>query len=467
MMLKAIDQWIDDHVNDLVEAVVESVRIRSVQDPPLDGMPFGEGPRKALDHALALGTKMGFEVKDVDHYAGHIQFGSSGKLYGVLGHLDVVPEGEEWDVPPYEGVVKDGFIWGRGTCDNKGPSIGALFALAALKETGFQPKHRLRIILGTNEETGWECVKHYFSKEEAPAEGVTPDAAFPMANAEKGIVNYEFLKRIETQDAQSNIQIVSMKGGDAANMVASTFRCTLKAKDPQVVLQAFNGFFAKNPVKMSCEQDGQLLHLTFRGKSAHGSTPEEGVNSASAGLDFLGQLPLSPQWKEAIEVLNKKLGYDDRGNLLGVAGEDKTSGDLTCNLGVVSLEDKKLSVVINIRYPIFFSLEMLTKQITEAMKPFEVIQGKAQKPLFVSPDSELIQALQSIYHEVTGLDATPYSMGGGTYARAIPYGVAFGAGFPGDPSQAHQPNERLIISSLVKMVKIYARLYIHWLSKES
>lgn len=463
-MINAVDQWIDNHLPELTKAISESIQIRSVQEPTKEGAPFGDGPKQALEHALALGNQFGFETKNVDNYAGHIQFGREGTLFGVLGHLDVVPEGDGWDIEPYSGIVKDGYIWGRGSIDNKGPCMGALFALAALKETGFHPKHRLRIILGTNEESGWECVRHYFSKEEPPAEGVTPDAAFPMANAEKGIVNYAFHKTVQPEPKDAEVRILSMKGGDAPNMVAATFQCAIEAINPEKVLDAFQGFYAKNPTRMSCVQEGNQLHFVFRGKSAHGSTPEEGINAVSAGLDFLGSLPLSPQWAEIIGHLNQKLGYDFYGLSLGISGADHTSGCLTCNLGVISLEGNELKVIINIRHPIFFSLEMLTKQITEAMKAFEVAQGKAQKPLFVSPDSSLIQSLQKIYHEVTGLDPTPYSMGGGTYARAIPYGVAFGSLFPDDLGLAHQPNERAKIESLVKMVKIYARLYMIWLS---
>ncbi|HPX97862.1 MAG TPA: M20/M25/M40 family metallo-hydrolase, partial [Thermotogota bacterium] len=160
-MEKRIDEQIDALVPEMVEEICHAVKIPSFQEAPQPDAPFGAETARILAFTLASGERKGFVVKNVDNYAGHIEFGSSGKLYAALGHLDVVPVekgGADWSVPPFEGIVKDGAIWGRGASDDKGPTFAALYALYALKRLGVAPKNRIRIILGTNEETGWECV---------------------------------------------------------------------------------------------------------------------------------------------------------------------------------------------------------------------------------------------------------------------------------------------------------------------
>ena len=464
-LIEKIDELIEKHREDFLEDLRKLIAVRSVQGEAKENAPFGEGPRKALEVALEIARKMGFETKNVDNYAGHVQFGEGGKLYGVLGHLDVVPEGEGWETDPYELHMKDGFLIGRGVADNKGPSLGALYALKIVKELGVEPKNTVRIIFGTNEESGFGGVQYYFQKEPYPDVAIVPDAGFPLIYAEKGIINYTFKMKFSGENHHT--KILKFKGGTASNVVPQNCEVKIETQKVSEVEYTLKNFEPQNGANIEWKISGNTFEIKTTGKPAHASTPQLGVNAISAMLEFLTRLDLGDEWNKAIKVLYHKLGRDHHGEGLRISGKDGISGELTCNLGVISMNDEFLEAVINIRYPIFYNSGMMTFQIKEAMKPFEVEVGKDSKPLYVPKESELVQTLLSIYREITGdYTSEPMTMGGGTYARAVPYGVAFGAGFPGDPdSHVHQANERIKLESIPKFIKIYALVLYRWLKE--
>ena len=152
--------------DELIKDLQDSIRIKSVEEEAKPGMPFGEGPAKALEHFLSVGEKLGFKAENFDNYAGHIDFGTDDQeeMVGILGHVDVVPEGTGWDHDPYGAEIVDNKMFGRGTLDDKGPMMICLYAMKALKDAGVPLKRKVRMILGANEETGWGCMKHYFAK---------------------------------------------------------------------------------------------------------------------------------------------------------------------------------------------------------------------------------------------------------------------------------------------------------------
>lgn len=186
---------IDGLMDNMVKDIQGLIQIKSVEAPAEGNMPFGKGVQDALEYTLNLGEKMGFAVKNVDNYAGHIEFGEGDEIIGVLAHLDVVPEGSNWDYDPYGAEIADGKIFGRGTIDNKGPAVSALYAMKALKDEGIPVNKRVRLILGTNEETGWEGINYYMKNEETPHMGFTPDADFPAIHGEMGILIFDLVKK--------------------------------------------------------------------------------------------------------------------------------------------------------------------------------------------------------------------------------------------------------------------------------
>src|SRR5699024_3409781 len=169
------------------------LQIKSVLDEEnkTEQAPLGSGVKKALDYMLDLGGKDGFTVKNVDHLAGHVEMGQGDELLGILGHVDVVPEGDGWDMNPYAAEVKNGNVYARGASDDKGPTIAAYYAMKIVKQLGLPLNKRVRLIIGTDEESDWRCVERYFEKEEMPSMGFVPDADFPIIYAEKGIMDFD------------------------------------------------------------------------------------------------------------------------------------------------------------------------------------------------------------------------------------------------------------------------------------
>lgn len=459
---KIINEKVDKYFDEILEALKKVIAIRSVMSEPKDGMPFGEGPAKALHETLKIAEELGFKSVNVDNYAGHVEYGEGGKLYAVLGHLDVVPEGdiERWTSNPFELVIRDGKMYGRGVSDDKGPSIGALFALKIASELVDKPKNRVRVIFGTNEENGSQCLKYYFTKEPYPDAAVTPDGDFPAVFAEKGIVTYT-IKRTITKDYST--KLVELKAGTAANVVPEECIAVIETDKINEIAYLVSNY--SSVCRYEYEVAGDRITIKSLGKSAHGAHPEAGINAASGMLELLSRIDFGPE-NETIRTLYERLGRDYYGIGLGISGQDDVSKKLTCNLGILKLENDTITAVINIRHPIFFNVDMITMQIKEAMKGFEVERTSYSKPLYVSKDSDFMRLLLKIYREETQDMSEPISIGGGTYARSVPYGVAYGAVFPGEDTHMHQPDECWSLESFKKYIRIYTKLVYAWLTQD-
>jgi succinyl-diaminopimelate desuccinylase len=458
---KIINEKVDKYFDEILEALKKVIAIKSVMSEPKDGMPFGEGPAKALHETLKIAEELGFKSVNIDNYAGHVEYGEGGKIYAVLGHLDVVPEGdiERWTSNPFELVIRDGKMYGRGVSDDKGPSIGALFALKIASELVDKPKNRVRIIFGTNEENGSQCLKYYFTKEPYPDAAVTPDGDFPAVFAEKGIVTYSISKKISKEHTT---KLVELRAGTAANVVPEECIAIVESDKLNEIAYLVSNYVGV--CKYECKIDGNRITIKSLGKSAHGAHPEAGINAASGMLELLSRIDFGPE-NETIRTLYERLGRDYYGIGLGISGQDDVSKKLTCNLGILKLENDTITAVINIRHPIFFNVDMITLQIKEAMKGFEVERTSYSKPLYVSKDSDFMRLLLKIYREETQDISEPISIGGGTYARSVPYGVAYGAVFPGEDTHMHQPDECWSLESFKKYIRIYTKLIYAWLTE--
>lgn len=407
-----------NYFDDIVKNLSQMIKFDSSQAPAAEGMPFGETNAHCLEFYLSLASFLGFEVKNYDNYIGEVKFGS-GEDFAVLAHLDVVPAGSGWTHEPFGGEVdrEAGRIWGRGATDDKGPAIIALYALKALKDSGFKPKKCIKLIVGCNEETGWACIDYYNKVAKMPRTGISPDADFPVIYAEKGIVHLTFAFNAE------NAQFSGLKGGGAANMVCDY--CEAYA-----------------PLKISlCEQLGLEYvadKVISRGKSAHGSTPEKGINAIEKMLDYLGL-------SEA-----KRLLFVDK---FGLQNFEDETGKLTLSPNVIEQADGKIYVTCDIRYPATYKLEQVLEAIDKCGVSYEI--KHAQAPLFNDKDGKLVTTLLGVYNEVTGKNAKPVAIGGGTYARALKCGAAFGPEEEGEECGVHQPDEFITFETIEKCFKIY------------
>ncbi len=457
-----LDQQIDMMKEDLIAAIQGCIQIRSVKDVEhaTPGAPFGPGIKDCLEWTLALGEKFGFTVKNVEGYAGHIEMGT-GDLLGILGHIDVVPEGDGWSVPPYSATIKEGKIYGRGALDDKGPTLTALFAMKAIKDANIPLNMRVRLILGTDEESGWADMDYYFKKEEVPQIGFAPDADFPVIHAEKGILHLELSKPFWT----SFPHLIRIQGGERANVVPDLCEVTVKGIPGQIISDKLTAFSFPEGVSGEISNLGteQEAKLTFKGVGAHGSLPQNGKNAVLFALRFLQTLPLNTDEQHLLDFISKHPGTGFYGEGFGIALSDEPSGKLSLNLGILDLTADNVRFVIDIRYPVTFKRDDVFLPI-EKIAQSESLNLKVlahQEAHHVPKDSALVQSLLKAYADVTGLEPFAFAIGGGTYAKALPQGVAFGPLFPGEPEVIHCPDEYISIENLLVTTKVYAQAILN------
>jgi len=448
-----LDKYILSLKEDIILSVQEAIRIRSVEDTPKEGMPFGEGVHRALEHCMKLSESLGFKTVNVDNRLVYAEYGQGNEMVAVLGHLDTVPEGSGWKYPPFAAEIHDGKIYGRGAIDDKGPIIGALYALKAIKDLQLPLNRRVRIMFGLNEETGCKCVEHYVaSGQELPVCGFTPDAEYPIINGEKGIVTCKYKRKLEQR---GDIRIISVKGGIAPNVVPDCAQAVVGLPKSKI---ADIKKIAENTPEIEIEEKDDSLIIKAFGVSAHGSTPEKGENAISHLLLFLGRLDIEGDAKEFIDFMNRNIGLDVNGRGMGIYLEDEISGKFILNLGTIFGNAEEIDVEINMRYPVTKNYEDFIDIFKEKMNmaKMEEIYLWHKKSLYVSPDTEFIKKLQKVYEEKTGEKAGLISIGGGTYAKEMENIVAFGPIFKGEPMVEHKPDEYIKIDSLIKNVQIMA-----------
>ena len=453
----------DSNVDKLKESIINStqalIKIKSFKSKPSEGKPFGQGINDALTYALNLSAEFGFTTKNLDGYAGYAEFGQGNKLIGILTHLDVVPEGEGWSSPPYSGTIIDKKIFGRGTIDDKGPTIAAIYALKAIKDSGVDLNSRVRIIFGLDEESGSKCMKQYVSNQEIPSCSFVPDANYPVINAEKGILTLNLEKSLE--HPSSSIDITSILGGSRHNNVPDFCEATIKVKSElaEQIKEKFMDFYNRTQYEMQFDYFSEKLIIKSYGVSSHASLPDKGTNAISQLMLLLNELNIDGDLGEFVRFYSDKIGMEYTGASLGCNFRDDVSGNLTLNAGIVNLNNHNIEITIDIRYPVKYKGEDILAKIKGSTESFgiSITNISDTKPLYIPPESKLVKSLMEVYTEFTGERTRPISIGGGTYARSMPNAVAFGAVFPGEPELAHQKDEYISIDSLIKNTKIFAR----------
>lgn len=452
-----LDSIIEKDKDDLIDSVQRLIRVRSVKGEPQPNAPFGEGPSQALEKALQIAKEQGFKTVNLDGYIGYAEYGTGDEYVAVLGHIDVVPEGDGWTYPPYEAEIVDGKIYGRGATDDKGPLMAALYGLKAVRDAKVPLSKKIRIIVGTDEETTNADIPYYLTREKAPVAGFTPDAFYPLVYAEKGIINLDLIKEII--NVSSKIKIKRLKGGIAPNMVPDSAEAEIESQDINAIIDDVVKFAKKTQYDLKVEKLGESVVVKSKGVAAHGSTPEEGKNAIMQLLAFLGTLPTgSSDIAEAISFLNQAIGMETDGTSLGIALEDKPSGKLSMNLGMIDIKESRLITALNIRYPVTFNCEDVIGNLRQKIGStgFKIENLRHQKPLYFPLDSPLVKILLDVFREKTGFEGKPLAIGGGTYAKEMPNILAFGPIFPGKPMVEHKPDEYIIIDDLILNCKIYA-----------
>lgn len=449
---QTVRAWLDAHAEEMVADLQSFTRIRSVSraDLAAPGAPFGPECREMLDFALDHARKMGFETEDHAGYCGSAIYGDKNNALGIVAHIDVVPEGDQWIYPPYGATRVGDFLIGRGTNDDKNAAVLGLYLMRMFRELGTPLKHGLRLIMGCSEETGMEDMEYYVQNCVCPVASLIPDSMFPANYAQKGSIKGLFY-------APAGEQIVEFNGGEVFNMVPPGATALLRGVKP---------FAAPQGVEM--EEENGMLRVRATGTAAHAARPEGGVSAihllATALLDAG---VLSGQSEAAMRAF-AQLSGDIYGERAGIAREDADTGRSTMVCGRARTENGMLSLSVDCRLSIAADVEAdsRTLQAYGRSLGLEPREFSTTSPVYIPKDGPLIAAAQRAYFEVTGDDAPPFTSGGGTYSRLLKNAITFGVIFPGERPRpeglpathgaAHGPDEFTSISDLLRAAEIYA-----------
>lgn len=427
----------------IVADVCRLVEIPSVLSQGEEGAPFGREVERCLDAALEMMAGLGFRTcKDPGGKYGWAEVGE-GPLFGVLGHLDVVNARREdgWSHDPFQPVVEDGWLWGRGTQDDKGPVVAAAYALKSLLDDGYALNHRVRFIFGTDEENLWRCIQAYCAREEIPQAAFTPDSTFPLTYAEKGLLQ---LRLRSPQPAP-----VPCRGGDSFNAVSAWASCPRNGQ-----------------VEAALDKLGYPFHagegeIRVQGTTAHAKNPWKGV---SANLRLLRALKEAGYTGDIIRFTSDVL--EDKFRFEGFTGEDLSdfSGPVTVNLGKFSWDGTGGELCLDLRLPVGRTKEEIFGLVAARAGEYGLTAEEYDwlRPIHVPLDSPLVVSLLGAYRAVTGDEETePYISAGATYARAFDNCVAFGANLPTAPTSEHQPNERVRVDNLLLAAQVYRQAFLN------
>lgn len=369
-MEKEILLKIDEIKQQMIDGIIEVVKIDSVKGSAYEHAPFGKGPKEALDKALTIAETLGFSITNVDNYVGYAQYGEGDDYIGIMGHLDVVPTGEGWIHPPFSGYIDENErIFSRGILDNKGPIMSCLYALYAIKEVGIKLSKPVRIMFGTDEESGFADLTYYLTKEKPPVMGWTPDCKYPVVYGERG---------------RARLAVCANKN------------------DTSTFFKFVNTYFLES---------------------------------------------------------------NSNGDRLGINYRDDEFGEMQIRGMKLVEESEQLRFNFTLSYPASCTIQQVLKQIhTKLDSGISIELLHNYDPVKFDKDCFMVKQLQAAYEEVTGLDGTPVTTTGGTYAKAMPNIVPFGPSFPGQKGIGHQPNEWMDIKDIMSNAKIYA-LGIYKLAK--
>lgn len=457
-----IDEYIDSHREEMLRDLETLMRIDSTKGEKLPGKPFGEGPARVLAAMEELLEKSGVQVTNYDNYTvtGDLE-GKGTKALDILAHLDVVPVSEDWTVTaPFEPKIIGDRIYGRGSSDDKGPAIAALYAVKAVKELGIPLERGVRLIFGSDEECGSADLEYYYSKEKEAEYTFTPDAAFPLINLEKARYAKSFTAEV-SDEGVSGAKIISVRSGDKGNVIPGKAEAVVTGLSEEELKGAADAAAKKTGASFSVEAnaDGSYA-IHVKGQTGHASTPELAVNAATALLDLLAALPFADSGSfRAIRSIHELFPFgDNRGEALGVEMGDEESGDLTMSLDIVNLDGGKLYAEFDSRAPLCATDENLTAVVQKKLKSagFTVEEGNLIPVHYVSADSHFVKTLLSSYEKYSGKEGKPFAIGGGTYVHNLERGVAFGCEDPAVDNHMHGDDEFMLISVILESAKIFA-----------
>ena len=449
-----IRNWMQGKEDELVTALAPLIAAESTLGEAKPGMPFGEGLAKVLEEALALAKAWGFRTENIDGYVGTADLSNCPDGLHVLAHLDVVGAGTGWDTPPYSLIRQGDLIFGRGVDDDKGPLVAVLLAMRCIRELGVPLSKNVKLIMGTDEETGSRDLAYYYASHPYAPYALSPDSVFPVTNVEKACYAPNFSKKwLATASS------ISINGGIRKNVAPSNCSAEGIPCDRETLTKAIQTAREKTGVSFECIQMDDSWKISAMGKATHASTPNEGNNAITAMLELLSMLPLPEgSEKETIVSLHRLFPHGDHhGQALGIAMEDDVAGKTTVTLSLLHMDNQGFEAQFDARLSLAATEENTTQAVyTQFSTLGWDCHGTFHPAHVVDGDSDFIRTLVSCYETFSGNVGYCESMGGSTYVHNVPGGVAFGAGEHGFDSHLHGPNERARISQLLKTSEIYA-----------
>ena len=419
-----IETILKKHFNDAISTLQQQIRIPSLRAAAKPGKPFGDEIYRSLEHLLGCAQRMGFKTHNYDGYAGSVEYGEGPETLGVFCHLDIVPAGSGWSYEPFAAEIHNDRIYGRGSMDNKGPSISALYALKAIAEAKIELPCKVQLIYGCDEETDWECMQYLAKQQPMPDFGFAPDANYPLSYYEMGIAQLRF-KRSHHSDLQ-----IFCEG--RANVVPSA---------ASAVLPVSTLLHTDLPEHIKIQKENGCILVSAQGIGGHAAHPELADNALTKLISYLTQLPLASDDLSTLKGLEKAYtNYYGEG--LDINKKDET-GPLTVNLGVLDWNAQSASFEIDIRYPKSTERSNLISTVQSEMEKLGFVSDgiRGKESHYVDPESPLVKVLMEIYNKRTGKNSQPFSFSGGTYARLIPKAVTFGCDPALDNTRAHKPDE--------------------------
>ncbi|MBR2636322.1 MAG: Sapep family Mn(2+)-dependent dipeptidase [Oscillospiraceae bacterium] len=463
MYKKQLEEYFAAHQQEMIDDICALMRIPSDRQEPKEGMPFGEGPAKALEKAMEIGQRMGMKVTDYDHYVATFDINDGPRGLDILAHLDIVPVGDDWTVTkPFEPKIVDGKLYGRGSADDKGPAMAGLWAAKAVKDLGIPLSKNCRVILGTDEESGSSDIKHYYAiEEEAPAT-FSPDADFPVINVEKGSYSSHFVASWEEDRALP--RILSVDGGFRGNVVPDKATAVMEGIALNEVKAICDAYNKECNVQFTAEEKDGTIVVSAAGQAAHAAMPEGGANAVTAMLELLSKMPMAPSAGfEKLCGVSRIFPHGDwAGEAAGVKMSDDISGPLTISFTIFKYDGKSLDGVFDSRCSLCATNENMRDVLIEKFGAYGIeLTKKEMRPgHHVPAESPFVQTLLRCYEDYTGKEGRCIAIGGGTYTHNLKNGVAFGCADLEVDNHMHGADEFAVIDQLVMSAKIFAQVII-------
>ena len=438
---REFNEKVFEYRDELINSIRRLVKINSVEGESTDDAPFGLGPKMALEEALKISEELGFKTKNINNAIGYAEYGNSDEYIGIIGHVDIVPEGEGWSYPPFDVSIDNEKIYGRGVLDNKGPIMAALYGMKIIKDLNLPLSKSIRVIFGSNEETGFKDIPYYLEEEKAPLMGFTPDCKYPAVYGERGILDVTIWS-----NEISNCNVKSIKGNFRNNVVPDY------AEIEAVRKESLDG----ESIKWETEI---IEKVSAKGSQAPGNAPETGENAVTTLCKTVADLGKSGFSKDVIEFskfVHETFHENHSLSKIGINCCDEISGSLVINPYELKVKDNKIGISVVFRYPISYTYENMFSIIEGIIKDgYSISENRRMDSVCFDSDHELLKKLKESYEEVTGFDGTPVTTTGGTYAKVFPNIVAFGPSFPGQKGIGHNKDEYMDIEDLLTNLNIF------------